>query len=87
MATSAAWPLPAMAAPAAQPDLVRAPDGSLLLSWVEHGDAPDKVIAEKRDANGKVTRTRPLFPYPQTAKYKGSGSTDEEKNFRSNDRN
>jgi hypothetical protein len=32
------WPLPPLDAPAAQPDLVRAPDGSLLLSWVEHGD-------------------------------------------------
>jgi len=46
---------------------------------------PDKLIAEKRDASGKVIRTRPLFPYPQVAKYKGSGSTDEEKNFRSKD--
>jgi hypothetical protein len=27
---------------------------------------------KERDASGKVTRTRPLFPYPQVAKYKGS---------------
>jgi hypothetical protein len=52
---------------------------------VEEGKAPDKLTAEKRDAGGKVVRTRPLFPYPQVAKYKGSGSTDEEKNFRSKD--
>ena len=32
------------------------------------GKAPDKLIAEKRDASGKVIRTRPLFPYPQVAK-------------------
>jgi len=44
-------------------------------------------LAGKRDASGKVFRTRALFPYPQVAKYKGSGSTDEEKNFRSKDRN
>ena len=56
-----------------------------LIRWVEEGKAPDKLLAEKRDASGKVTRTRPLFPYPQFAKYKGSGSTDEEKNFRSKD--
>jgi len=54
---------------------------------VEEGKAPDKVIAEKRDAAGKVIRTRPLFPYPQAAQYKGSGSTDEEKHFRSGDGN
>jgi pimeloyl-ACP methyl ester carboxylesterase len=54
-----------------------------IIRWVEEGKAPDKLIAEKRDVSGKVIRTRPLFPYPQIAKYKGSGSTDEEKNFRS----
>jgi feruloyl esterase len=45
------------------------------------------LIAEKRDASGKVIRTRPLFPYPQSAKYEGSGNKDEEKNFRSKERN
>jgi hypothetical protein len=56
-----------------------------IIRWVEEGRAPEKLIAEKRDAGGKVVRTRPLFPYPQVAKYKGSGSMDEEKNFRSKD--
>jgi hypothetical protein len=28
-----------------------------------------------------VDRTRPLCPYPQTAHYKGSGSTDDAANF------
>jgi feruloyl esterase len=31
--------------------------------------------------DGKVDRTRPLCPYPQTAQYKGTGSTDEAANF------
>jgi feruloyl esterase len=52
-----------------------------LIRWVEKGEAPEKLIAEKRDASRKVIRTRPLFPYPEVAKYKGRGSTDEEKNF------
>jgi tannase/feruloyl esterase len=30
---------------------------------------------------GKVDRTRPLCPYPQVAKYKGTGSIDEAANF------
>jgi hypothetical protein len=38
-------------------------------------------MAERRDSNRKVIRTRPLFPYPQVAKYKGSGSIDDAANF------
>ncbi len=52
-----------------------------IVRWVEEGNAPDKLIAERKDSSGKVIRTRPLFPYPQTAKYKGSGSTDQAENF------
>jgi feruloyl esterase len=52
-----------------------------IIAWVEEGKAPEKIIAEKRDSKGKVVRTRPLFPYPQIAKYKGSGSTDDAENF------
>ena len=52
-----------------------------ILRWVEEDQAPGKLIAEKRDGSGKVIRTRPLFPYPQVAKYKGSGSTDDAGNF------
>jgi pimeloyl-ACP methyl ester carboxylesterase len=51
-----------------------------IIRWVEKGKAPEKLIAEKR-ASGKVVRTRPLFPYPQVAKYKGRGSTDKAENF------
>jgi feruloyl esterase len=52
-----------------------------IVRWVEGGKAPEKVIAEKRDERGKVIRTRPLFPFPQVAKFKGSGSTDEAASF------
>ena len=48
--------------------------------WVEQGKAPDVMVASHR-SNGKVDRTRPLCPYPQVAKYKGSGSIDEAANF------
>lgn len=52
-----------------------------LEQWVEQGKAPDQIIASHRGANGKVDRTRPLCPYPQVAKYKGSGSIDDAANF------
>jgi feruloyl esterase len=48
--------------------------------WVEDGKAPDKIIASHSTA-GKVDRTRPLCPYPQVARYKGSGSIDDAANF------
>jgi tannase/feruloyl esterase len=48
--------------------------------WVERGDAPSEVIASRIE-HGKVVRTRPLCPYPQVATYRGSGSTDEARNF------
>ncbi|MBM3833686.1 MAG: tannase/feruloyl esterase family alpha/beta hydrolase [Verrucomicrobia bacterium] len=52
-----------------------------LIKWVEEGKAPDKLIGERRDKDGKVIGTRPLFPYPQVTKYKGSGSTEDAANF------
>jgi len=52
-----------------------------LVSWVEDGKAPERLIAESPDYNGKIIRARPIFPYPQIAVYKGTGSTDEAANF------
>jgi hypothetical protein len=52
-----------------------------IVSWVEKGAAPDSIIARKQSADGAVSRTRPLCPYPQQAHYKGSGSIDDTVNF------
>jgi len=46
-----------------------------LVDWVENGKAPDRILARAGDT------VRPLCPYPQTAVYKGSGSTDDPANF------
>jgi feruloyl esterase len=51
-----------------------------LASWVETNQAPDRIPAAHK-TKGVVDRTRPLCPYPQTAHYKGSGSTDDAANF------
>jgi Tannase and feruloyl esterase len=48
--------------------------------WVEDRAAPDKIIAAKFDG-GHIVRTRPLCPYPQVARYSGSGSSDDAANF------
>jgi hypothetical protein len=52
-----------------------------ILAWVEEGKAPETIVATRRDQSGAVTRSRPLCQYPQVAKYKGSGSTDDAANF------
>jgi hypothetical protein len=51
-----------------------------LVNWVENGVAPDTILAQNT-SGGVVTRTRPLCPYPQTAVYSGSGSTNDAANF------
>ena len=49
-------------------------------AWVESGKAPERIVARKQLKDG-VTRSRPLCAYPQVARYKGTGSTDDESNF------
>ena len=53
---------------------------SALDSWVDRGTLPQRIEASKITA-GKVTRTRPLCPYPQVARYTGTGSIDEAASF------
>jgi feruloyl esterase len=48
--------------------------------WREAGTAPGEIVAA-HVTNNKVDRTRPLCPYPQIAKYKGVGSTNDAANF------
>ena len=43
-----------------------------LENWVEKGEAPASLLATKQDNDGKTVWSRPLCPYPQRAKYKGS---------------
>ena len=49
-------------------------------AWVESGKAPEQLVASRPLAGG-ARRTRPLCPYPQVARYRGQGSTDEASNF------
>ena len=51
-----------------------------LENWVEGGAAPDRIIAS-HSTGGVVDRTRPLCPYPQEARYLGTGSVDDAANF------
>lgn len=64
-----------------------------LVAWVEQGVAPAEVVATARGAGNAggansdlpatwaANRTRPLCPYPQVARYKGSGSLEVASSF------
>jgi feruloyl esterase len=49
-------------------------------AWVTTGKAPDQIPASHL-TKGVVDKTRPLCPYPEVAKYKGSGDTNAAANF------
>jgi feruloyl esterase len=51
-------------------------------AWRETGIAPDRIIATRspgRDAQAEMSR--PLCPYPQVARYSGTGSPDDATSF------
>jgi hypothetical protein len=57
---------------------------SALEDWVEKATAPTAIIATKylEDNPGKgVQMTRPVCTYPQIAKYKGTGDTNDSSSF------
>ena len=49
-------------------------------SWVEKNQKPARIVASRR-AEGKVVRTRLLCPFPQVARYSGSGDTADTANY------
>ena len=54
-----------------------------LVRWVEQGVAPDQVVAKASTPAyfGTSSRTRPLCPYPQYARYQGRGDINDASNF------
>ena len=52
----------------------------MIVDWVEHSKAPDLLIASKKQS-GKVVITRPLYPYPDHAVFKGSGDANSADSF------
>lgn len=55
---------------------------SALEAWVEQDTAPERLIGTGTVVNDpSASLTRPLCPYPQTARYLGSGDTSDADNF------
>jgi len=53
---------------------------SALAQWVEKGVAPNQIIATHLTKD-TIDRTRPICPYPKVARWNGSGSSDDARNF------
>ena len=55
---------------------------SAMVDWVEKGQAPDRLLAAAATTHPLFPgRTRPLCPYPQYAKYTGTGSVETAASF------
>jgi len=54
---------------------------SPLVRWREEGVAPGSIIASSIDEQGEITRSRPLCPFPQVARYDGAGDSDDAASF------
>ena len=55
-----------------------------MVDWVENGNEPAALIGSRNanvDANYPAARTRPSCPYPEVARWSGTGSTDDAANF------
>lgn len=51
-----------------------------VMDWVEKGIAPEALTGAHME-KGVTARTRPVCPYPQVARYKGTGNRDEAASF------
>ena len=52
-----------------------------LVRWVEEGVAPAAIIGTANAGSPWPGRTRPLCPYPQIARYSGSGDINDAASF------
>jgi feruloyl esterase len=57
---------------------------SAIEAWVEQGKAPEAIAASTKADSGGAPHHEPLCPYPQQARYSGSGAVDDAANWRCN---
>lgn len=52
-----------------------------IMAWVEDGIAPQSIVAARK-VYGRTQLSRPIFPYPATAKFVGKGDASKSASFR-----
>lgn len=53
-----------------------------LMQWVEHANAPARIVATSSTMSPHPNRSRPLCPYPSVARYEGNGDPESAQSFR-----
>ncbi len=53
----------------------------VISDWVERNEAPNRLVVKKENDEGQVVMTRPIYPYPKYAKYKGTGDPKDADSF------
>ena len=53
----------------------------VMSGWVERNEPPHRLQVTKRDDQGCVVMTRPIYPYPIYVRYKGSGDPNRAESF------
>lgn len=53
-----------------------------LEKWVEHGQAPDSIVARQLDREGNTVRSRPICAYPATARLQGGLGANRHESYR-----
>jgi feruloyl esterase len=56
---------------------------SQITGWVEQSTAPGSVMTYRTGTSGNVSASRPVYPYPAVAQYKGSGDWHDGANYSS----
>jgi feruloyl esterase len=51
-----------------------------IMAWVEDGIAPDAILLSRK-SYGRTLQTRPVFPFPKTARYSGKGDPNQADSF------
>jgi Tannase and feruloyl esterase len=75
------FPVPGMAHCGGGPATDQFDAFGAVFNWVEKGVSPDRIVAKAGPTSPWPGRTRPLCPYPEVARYVGSGSTEDADNF------
>ena len=58
----------------------------VISDWVERSSAPDRLVAKKRNDEGMIVIERPIYPYPVTVRYKGTGDPNDAGSFEPDER-
>lgn len=54
----------------------------IVVKWVEEGIVPDEIIGEKKEwMTERVLRSKPVYPYPYSTRYKGTGDINEPSSY------